>query len=174
MKNLPQELIDIILEELLEINPYLCAKVSKYLYYKAMPKIWGTVDLNLKRKELYQSEMPEQLAFFAKNRAWSFYNIYINPKQDTKEAYSGRTIMNANCLKFITKLEPYYYYYPGCVVNILKKCPNINTLDFQRFHYQIPYNSIVKFCIPNLRRLYINDNHHALPEFYLDGVTLHR
>lgn len=167
---IPQELIDIILEELFEINPYLCAKISKYWYYKAMPKIWSTVDLNLKHKEFYQNTMPEQLARFAKNRAWKFYNVYFNPKQDILENTLGQTIINANCLKFITKLELYYYYYPGCVINILKKCPNIETLCFQRFYYEIPYNGIVRFC-PNIKKIYINYDH-ALPKFYLDGVDI--
>jgi hypothetical protein len=43
---IPQEIILIILEKLMDIDPFLVAKVSKYWYYEAMPKIWGCINLN--------------------------------------------------------------------------------------------------------------------------------
>ena len=162
-----QEIIDIILENLLNINPYLCAKITKYWYYKAMPRIWSDIDLNAYPKRFTS---PAAIDFYRQQRAYRFYNTFIQSER--------ARIKNANCLKFITKLKPFKKFHPGTVVNIVKKCPNLEEINFAEFNSNnIPYHAIAKFA--NLKHHSIlvrigSIDQHTLPNNYVEGIIIYR
>jgi hypothetical protein len=137
MPFIPPEISDIILENLLDINPFLCAKISKYWYYLAMPKIWN--DINLNTLPLGYTQKPfMNVNTYVQKRAYNFYTTYIHP--------TNAKLKNANCLKFIRKLEPNSSSYPRTIVNILKKCPNLEEMNFASFkEVNIPYEAILKY-----------------------------
>ena len=160
---IPQELILIILEKLMDIDPFLIAKVSKYWYYKAMPKIWGCINLNNEARA--KNYLISRRRWIPSNvRAYDFHKKFI-------QRTSTLTLQkDANCLKFITKLTPYFNFYSGTVVNIIRKCPNLEELDFRVFLADIPYEAIVRFC-PKIHTIYVK--HHRIPnQWPYPNVTL--
>ena len=162
---IPQEIILIILEKLMKTNPFLVAKVSKYWYYEAMPKIWSCTDLNDGYKAIFYP-MSRSQQNFEISRAYDFYNKFI---QRTSTLIIQK---DANCLKFITKLIPLYKFYPGTVINIIRKCPNLEELDFIAFRRDIPYEAIIKYC-PKIHTIYIGL--HQIPNNWsYPNVTLKR
>ena len=158
---IPQEIFDLIIEQLIRIDPFLCAKISKYCYYKAMPKIWGEVNLNkiVKRRSSHKYSGIYSIIARLKERAYSFYNIYV--KKET-------ALNNVICLQFITKLELPHCFYTGVIVNILKKCPNVEEIDFSKTKEKnVPYEAIVRYC-PKIKKIYIGNHiQHNTPEDWL-------
>jgi hypothetical protein len=160
---IPQELIIIILEKLMKTNPFLVAKVSKYWYYEAMPKIWDCLDLNYAYQALH-NRMSRSVREYEIARAYDFYNKFI------KCTTTLKIQKESNCLKFITKLIPYYEFYPGTVINIIRKCPNLEELDFSTFERGIPYEAIVRYC-PKIHTIYVK--RHQIPSNWLyPNITL--
>src|SRR5271154_4219574 len=76
MKFIPQDLILIILEKLMDINPILCARISKYWYYRAMPKIWGYVNLN-EFVNLENFYLHSRCPFFVEEYSIKHYSFWI-------------------------------------------------------------------------------------------------
>jgi len=163
----PPEISDIVLHYLLEINPFLSAKISKYWYYKAMPIIWDEIDLNMCSKGIRSSSAMD---FYRKQRAYCFYNIFAQPDR--------AKIKNANCLKFITKLKPFNKFHPGTIVNIVKKCPNLKEVNFLEFNSNnIPYHAIAKFARLNRNNILVwigSIKQHALPKNHVEGISISR